>query len=229
MTEVIINDIQLVTAGACAAYALMRALLSRRRAWILLTLFFGAFFLGDLYWQLFLLFYGSNPHYSEAPGLNWFSAYLFLLLLVMHLREGAPKRRPGLLLWLIPVFTSAMCVYYMTWGDYLDNLICAVLMPLLMWNSTRGLADPRFTGDGIGSIRDEAACSPGSRCASGTGKGKTLFYAATLLFCLTEYGMWTCSCIWTGDTMRNPYYWFDLLLCLLMPLFTAALAKEAEV
>ena len=33
-----------------------------------------------------------------------------------------------------------------------------------------------------------------------------------LVFCLLEYGLWTSSCFWAGETPRNPYYWFDFLL-----------------
>ena len=47
----------------------------------------------------------------------------------------------------------------------------------------------------------------------------------TLIFCLLEYALWTVSCFWMGDTMANPYFWFDLLITGCMLLFLPALEK----
>ena len=110
------------------------------------------------------------------------------------------KVSPGM--WLIPLFTGGMCIFYMQWGDYPGNLITAVLMTLLLWYTVRGLR----------------ALKAGAVMAAGA----AAIYRLTILFCLVEYCLWTISCFWMGYTIRNPYFWLDLLLALLFPLFPAA-------
>ncbi len=222
MIERIDNIIQLVTTGTCAVVALYQAVRLKDRAWSVLGLFSGVYFLGILYWLLFLLFYGHTTEYSYIPDLCWYSSYLFLMLLNIYVRgessgkdsfpvgPGAEMReiihsiRPSL--WLVPVFTAAMCIFYMQYGDFLSNIIAALLMTGLIWHASAGFL------------------------SSGEEKGKNKnrgVYAVTLLFCFTEYALWTTSCFWMGDTLANPYFWFDLLLSITFLLFIPALRKAA--
>ena len=86
-------------------------------------------------------------------------------------------------------------------GEILSNLIYAVLMGLLLFASLRRLTD-----------------------GNGGGRSKALALLI-LLFCLLEYALWTASCFWTGETLGNPYYWFDFLLTLSFPFFLPAVKK----
>ena len=70
MIESIENGIQLVTTAVCTALSVSRAVRSGKRVWLLLALASGVYFLGDLYWQLFLIFYGETPDYSYIPYLG---------------------------------------------------------------------------------------------------------------------------------------------------------------
>ncbi len=214
-----INAIQIVITGICSGISLSRSVRTGSKAWLLLTLFFSSFFFGDLYWQLYLLFYGKTPPYSFAPELNWYSAYLFLFLLLAHMQKNRDMQRldrtveKGKIkgtpfMFLIPLFTFGMCIFYMTRGSYIGNLITAVLMTLILWYSVRGLVQSNAIGDATGKINS--------------------FYVVTILFCLAEYALWTSSCFWMGDTIRNPYFWFDFLLSIMLFLFPAALSKEVQ-
>ena len=55
-----------------------------------------------------------------------------------------------------------------------------------------------------------------------------MLFFITILFCLTEYALWTSSCFWMGDTIANVYYWFDLLLSVTFVLFLPALRKAVD-
>ena len=54
MIETVVNIIQLIITGACSGIALFNAVRTEHRAWTLVGLFSGIFFMGDLYWLLFL-------------------------------------------------------------------------------------------------------------------------------------------------------------------------------
>lgn len=221
MIEVVDNIIQLSMTVITTVVAAYHAVRLKSRAWSMLGLFSGVYSLGLIYWLLFLLFFGHTPEYSSIPDLCWYSSYLFLLMLIIYLREesSGSDSFPGKVgddvlkrilmadkaLWLIPVFTIGMCLFYMRLGDYIVNITAAVLMTGLIWHAVSGLLSLK-----------------------GQKSGKKLFYIVTLLFCLTEYSLWTASCFWIGDTLASPYFWFDFLLSLLFVLFIPALGKAVS-
>ena len=209
MIEIIENAIQLVTTGICTAVSLRKGILLKSRVWIILALASGVFFLGNLYWELFLVLYGKTPVYSYIPYMSWYACYLFLLLLLHELRNGKYVRRRRRILWVIPLFTTGMCIFYMQWGDWIGNVAAAVLMALLLWHAAEGLMLLREQ-----KMQHSAEC-----------RGSMGIYVVIFLFCLAEYGSWTASCFWMGDIWMNPYFWFDTLLSAVFLLFPAALGK----
>lgn len=211
MIETIENAIQLTVTGLCSASALYYAVRSKERTWILLGLFAGVFFLGDLYWQLFLIFYDKTPPVFYISEFSWYTSYLFLLLLLIYINventeDWKFRLRPKYLC--IPVFTVGMCIFYMHWGDYVGNIIVATLMTGLIWHAVYGLQTVRGQGD--------------------KGKNRRMLYIVTLVFCAAEYGIWTSSCFWMGDTIMNIYFWFDFLLSITFMLFLPALRKAVS-
>ena len=206
MIESIENGIQLVTTAVSTALSVGRAVRSGKRTWLLLALASGVYFLGDLYWQLFLIFYGETPDYSFIPYLGWYAGYVFLLLLLLEVRGPRPAVPRSRLLWLFPVFTVGMGVFYLQWGDWIGNITAAILMGLLLWHAADSLSFWR-------SVQE---------------RGKRLLAWAVVLFCAAEYAAWTSSCFWMGDTLKNPYFWFDTLLSICFLLFPWALRKAEE-
>ena len=174
----------------------------------MLALFYFTFFLGDLYWQLYIVFYdGASPEFYISE-FGWYTSYLFLLILLIYINTEINKRwrhRFDPLFMLIPAFTIGMCIFYMQWGDYLSNMITAVLMMGLIWHAFYGLKVLR------GRPRQE--------------NERRMLFLVTLLFCGTEYALWTSSCFWMGETVLNIYYWFDILLSVSFVLFLPALRK----
>jgi len=118
-------------------------------------------------------------------------------------RPAAPQRK---ILWLIPLFTLGMGAFYIQWGDWIGNITAAVLMSLLLWYTADSLFLWQKTGE----------------------RGKRSLAWVILLFCAAEYAAWTSSCFWDGDTLSNPYFWFDSLLSVCFLLLPAALEKAVE-
>ena len=206
MIESTENILQLAATLFCTLFAVLYAAKTYKRIWALLALASGVYFLGDLYWQLYLMFYGQTPSHTHIPYLGWYASYVFLLLQLLEIRGERPARPRSRLLWLIPPFTAGMAAFYLQWGDWLGNLVSAVLMGLLLWH----------TADCLSLWRDRADA------------GRRGFAASILLFCAAEYAAWTCSCFWEGDTLQNPYLWFDALLSVCFLIFPFALRRAVE-
>ena len=200
MIEIIENGIQLVTTGICTVIALRKGIRLQNRAWIVLALASGVFFLGDLYWELFLVLYGHTPGYSYIPYLSWYASYMFLLLLLVELRVPRKEEENRKILWIIPVFSAGMCIFYMQFGDWIGNIITAVFMSLLMWHAL----------DMLLLLKDTR---------------KAAIFAVVLLFCIVEYAAWTATCFGNYETLAHPYFWLDTLLSAVFLLFPAALGK----
>lgn len=202
MIELSCNLLELLTVGLCLAAALIRFFRTRKKGWILLSFVFTSYFLGDLYWALYLFFYHRTPPVFYVSETSWCATYLFLILMLRHYQTDTERNTWSHVLWAIPVFIAGLTVFYMTRGSYLLNLIDAILMGSLMIRSTQGLLALRETAD-----------------------RRKSFYTAVFCFCLVEYGLWTASCFWLGDTIRNPYFWFALLLIATHPLFYLTVRK----
>ena len=220
MIELVENLFQLLMTGICTCCAAQRALQRNSREWALLSLFASGCFLGDLYWALFLVFCHKTPQYSYISDMSWSSSYLFLLLLIIYVRRGRrdvesafeerdwnvfDRLRRYPLMWIVPIFTIGMCVFFMQWGDYIGNIISNVLMMGLLWHSASGLHSLRTLPAGEKSPR--------------------FFYIAVLVYCALEYALWGSSCFWMGDTITNVYFWIDSLISLLFLAFIPALGK----
>ncbi len=201
MIERIENGLQLAVLSVCIVFAFWRVVHYHSRTWTLLTLFFGSWALGDLYWLVCLLYYGKTPQISVVSDLSWFASYVFLYLL---LRRNAPPRgavTKKLLPWLGVVFPAGMAVFFIQWGSIASNLIYASLMALLLYSTLRRIVERRSY------------------------PGQLPLCLTITVFCLLEYSLWTASCFFAGDTLSNPYYWFDFLLTLCMFLFLPATKK----
>ncbi len=203
------NIFQITVLAVCLIIAVVRSVRTTSRIWILLSMFLGAFFLGDLYWVLWLLFYGETPYYSYIPSLSWNAAYIYQLLVLMHVqRKGVPRQRSAFL-WIIPAVIVGLCAFYMTHGDYLANLITAVISIYSIQYSMNGLLYLR------GKSGSEAKARP--------------LYILTLVFWALEYAMWTLSMFWMGDTLANPYFWCDIALSICFIFCLPLTAKAAEI
>ena len=204
MIESIDNSLQIVVLVICTLIAAKKAFEQNSRAWTLLAFFFGNFALDDLYLVMSLLSVGEASTLSVVSELSWYASYFFLYMLIRQLAPPAVKVPKSFLPWLGPIFTLAMAIYYTLWGQLLNNLIYALLMGLLLYAVIYRLCERKQYA------RQTALCQ------------------TILVFCLMEHALWTSSCIWSGDTLLNPYYWCDLLLTLTFPFFLRATRKAVS-
>ncbi|MCR5250380.1 MAG: hypothetical protein K6E50_07225 [Lachnospiraceae bacterium] len=206
MIEKIDNTIQLAGLLLCFALSLVQLIRKRNMTWELMSLFYGGFLFGELYWLLYLLLYDETPRFI-TPDMAWYVSYLFLFLALQYLSgERFFKFRPVYAL--IPVFTVGMCVFFMQWGDYVSNILAAGFMTALIYRAGRGLDERRKSG-----VRDHY---------------RTLCLL-TLLYCALEYALWIISCFWMGDSLLNPYFWVDLILTvILVAIFFTVLKLEMQ-
>ena len=193
IVERIDNIIQLAATGLCTVIALRKAYITRKHAWVILALSSFVYFLGDLYWQLFLRYYGHSPKYSYISDVSWYASMLFMWLLLIEFRADRKNRSRSIVMWLVPAFTVGMCIFFMQGGEYISNTVAAVLMYLLMGESVDGLlAIRKYHEEGM--IRARA------------------LYINVLAYCFITYGMWAASVHWAGDSVLNPYFWADTLI-----------------
>ena len=202
MIELPENLLEITILSICLVISLMRAQRDPKRSRILLSLFYAGFFLGNLYWTLYLIFYDRTPAVFYVSELSWLASYLFLVLLLRHYQTDAERRVNHPVLWLIGAFVFGMMLFYFRWGDYLLNVSDAILMGLLMIRSAQGLLALRGRAD-----------------------ERKKLYGVTMAFCLIEYALWTASCFWVGDTVRNPYFWIGVIQMSCFPFFIRAVGK----
>ena len=183
MIEKIDNAMQLAVLLACGICVYVRLFRTRSRLWVPLALFYTCHTLATGYWLLYLSFFGRTPQYSYISDPGWYAAALFLCVLL----QMGEKKRPDLknpIPWLAPLFSAAAFLFFIQWGDYLGNLVAAVVIGSLGWLAIHSLQRR-------GSDR--------------------IFAAACLLYYVLQYAIWISSCFWTDDTLANPYFWFDFL------------------
>ncbi len=186
--EQIENAFQLITLVILTAITIHQALSSGKEIWSLLAMFYGAVTLGNLYWFLYMLLYQETPYYDFISDFSWLAAYLFLILLLLQLRKGTVswKRKRSFLL--VPLFTFAMALFYMRWGEYLTNITYAVCMTVLLYNALAGLLEEGKTGS------------------------RRRLYGACLTYGMVEYVLWTVSCFSWDRLPVDPYLLCDVLL-----------------
>ena len=183
MIEIINNCIQFLAWAVCFIISGTFTVRRRSRGWAMLSFGYLCIALGTLYWLLYLIILGETPHVFYISETGWNAAYLFLCLLLMRLsRSGSTSAGMA---WIAPLFTIGSCLFFFQWGDYLLNVLEAVLMGWLGYLSLRGVL-------------------------SG-GRHRPLYIACFAFFCF-EYALWYSSCFFPSDTLASPYPWLDLML-----------------
>ena len=212
MFEIIETLVQLIVIVASLAHSLIFAINKKNNLWTLLSFFYGSYALGVSYCLICIVFLGAPPAISVLSDFSWYTTYLFLFLMfryafAKHGYVEAVSKKP--IYFVIPsigpLFSAVMAAYYMRFGSVVSNVIYALLMGMLLY----GLI---YVFINFKVVKNR--------------NFRTLCYV-TLLFCFAEYGMWTASCIFEGNTIANPYYWFDMLLTINFPIFIPIIRKEA--
>lgn len=229
MIEITFDIIHTIVAAVCTAVAFYRAVeVSRkieldktvaaeekasalkkaigRREWILLGLFTGEYFLGDLYSLLYLIFYDRTPMYFIAD-ISWYVSYLFLILLILYVSDRHSIRMITRWQLIIPLFTIGMGVFFvMTSGDILGNIVAVVIMTIAIWLPGGALEREKQEMKAAGYEPGKQTDDEGNP-SKYRSYGKCFFYRMCLIVLAIEYGFWITSSFWLGDTIINPYFW----------------------
>lgn len=91
--------------------------------------------------------------------------------------------------WLALVVEIPLTAYFISIGNAVYNLIVGALMTAMYWQAIRG---------SIWNRRRE--------------RRRFAFYIAVLCFLTLENCLWISSYPWMGDTLANPYFWFDFAM-----------------
>ena len=208
MIETVENAAQFVVVTVCCGISVFRSMRRRSRLWVLMSLFYGTFLLGLLYWLLYLLFYGMTPQFRYISELSWYTAYLFLFMILQFTASPDERQLNSKLPLLMPVFATGMCILYAQFSPWLSNIMSAFVMSLLLYHAFRGMLYYR---------KKKLSCTRRTLCR------------LTMLFCTSEYCMWTFTCFYWSDRLSNPYFWFDILQTVCFPLFIPVVARlEAD-
>lgn len=207
MTELIDNASQVFVLLLCCGFSGLRYLKSRRQAYFLLTCAYGCFALGGLYWTIYYFLFKRTPSVFYVSELAWCSGYIFICLLQYALSDREERAFRCRAAWLSPLIGIPLLVFYCTYGDVLLNTLISAAVMVMAWWSIRSLAYLRGAENG--------------------GKRRR-FHGVMLAITAAEHGLWISSCFWVGDTLANPYFWFDFLLTALLLVLLPAVREAVE-
>jgi len=192
MVEIVDNAVQLAVMVCCFVFSGMVAVRKKSQSYVLVACFYGSYALGLLYWLLYLALKTYTPKIFYVSDLTWIASFLFLLALDLSLVPPEEKRFRCPAAWLAPAVCAVTTVFYCTYGDFVTNILWGVLTGGIGYVSVRGLLY--------------------ARTQAGSARSRQWFHLALLFIMLMEHCLWTSSCFWAGDTLKNPYFWFDCAL-----------------
>ena len=202
MAELIDNLTQLLAALSGCVLSGVFYLRSRRQPYFLLCCFYGCFGFGLLYWLLYTLLVTGAPPMFYVSDMGWISCFLFLLLLQYSLADKEERTLKSRLPWLALVMEIPLTAYFISIGDVLYNLIVGALMAAMLRLAIRGL------------VWQSKQPKPD--------QSKRLFHLVMIGYIVLENGLWLSSYPWAGDTLANPYFWFDFAVTVsILALFPA--------
>ena len=203
MFELSENTVQVLILSACVGVALYRSIRFGDKTSVILLFFNGSYLMGDLYWQVCLYYFGESPELPVVSDLSWYGSFVFLLLLLRTelAASGVSKRTPKsavrtALPFLAFVFTGGMAAFFMQYGQIIANILYAFFWGHILytiyniyWNYEKP------------TIRLKYVC------------------ILAFIFCFCEYGAAVSSCFWESPDIKNPYYWFNILMTTSFPFY----------
>ena len=207
MVEFIDNLTQLLAALAGFLLSGASYLKSRRQPYFLLCCFYGCFGFGMLYWLLYTLLVTDAPPMFYVSDIGWISCFLFLLLLQYSFSDKEERSLQSRLPWLALVIMIPLTAYFISIGDALYNLIVGALMAAMLWTAVQGLVWQKKQPN----------------------QSRRFFHFAVIGFLVLENCLWLSSYPWVGDTLANPYFWFDFAVTASLLMLFPAVRKAVQV
>ena len=186
----------------------IRYLKSRKQEYFLLTCFYGCFFLGSLYWTLYLLLFDTTPRVFYVSEFGWVASVIFLRILQATLSTPEERAFRCRRAWLAPAFGVPLLAFYCIFGDILSNLIWCGMMIWLSFCAIRGL---------VYAITQTVAA-----------RNIRYFHIGVICVAFAEYLLWTVGCFWPDTSPASPTFWCDMMLTLAILGLLPATRKAVE-
>ena len=207
MVEFIDNLTQLLAALAGFLLSGASYLKSRRQPYFLLCCFYGCFGFGMLYWLLYTLLVTDAPPMFYVSDIGWISCFLFFFFFQYSFSDKEERSLQSRLPWLALVIIIPLTAYFISIGDALYNLIVGALMAAMLWTAVRGLVWQKKQPN----------------------QSRRFFHFAVIGFLVLENCLWLSSYPWVGDTLANPYFWFDFAVTASLLMLFPAVRKAVQV
>ena len=132
------NIVQLMACLIALLFCLFQYISGKQKGWVYATAVFLCSLMSSYYWTAYLVIMGDYPNVSNLFSyMGWNVAFVFLLILVLHMR-CAESRRFFHPLMLLPVPLNAwQLTLYLQYGGVLNNLI-----QVSVGNPGQGFVDP---------------------------------------------------------------------------------------
>ena len=208
MIETIDNLIQLLAALSGCILSGTFYLKNRKQSYFLLCCFYGCFGLSLLYWLLYLHLAEETPSIFYVSDIGWISCFLFLLLLQNGLADKDERTLQSRIPWLVLVIEIPLTAYYIIIGNVIYNLIVGSLMTAMLWLAIRSL------------VWQSKQPKPDH--------GKRFFQFVMIGYITLENCLWLSGYPWAGDTLANPYFWFDFAVTASMLVLLPAVRKAVR-
>lgn len=208
MPEIVDNLTQLLAALSGCVLSGMFYLKSRKQPYFLLCCFYGCFGFSVLYWLLYIGLAAESPAVFYVSDIGWISGYLFLVLLQNSLADKEERTLHSRAPWLALVIEIPLTAYFITIGNVLYNLIVGALMAVILRSAIRGL------------VWQSRQAEPD--------RGQRFFHLAMTGYVVLENCLWLSSYPWAGDTLANPYFWFDFAVTASILMLLPAVRKAVR-
>lgn len=191
MIEFIDNLLQvLVTLGCCCISSLFFHR-SRERAYFVLASFYGCFTFAGLYWTLFYLLFSETPNIFYVSEVGWLSGCILLYVLQNTVSSDDERLYKTKYSWIALFVGIPLMIFYCYYGDIVFSILTSVIMIFISRYSIKCFVfwyrKRKFDREMV-------------------------FHILILVFVFLEYCLWVAGDLWAGDTIKNPYFWFDFLL-----------------
>ena len=112
--EVVSNLLQAAVTLLGFCLSGIRYLKSRKQEYFLLTCFYGCFFLGSLYWTMYLLLFSKTPQVFYVSEFGWVASVIFLSMLQYALSSAEERRFPCRKALSAVLIGVPLCMFYCT-------------------------------------------------------------------------------------------------------------------
>lgn len=207
MIEFLDNLIQVLVTMICCCFSCVYFHRSRKQAYFILAGFYGCFTFAGAYWTLYYLLFSDTPHIFYVSEIGWISGCTLLHLLQYVISDDKAHGFKTKYSWIAALVGIPLMVFYCFHGDILFSVITSGIMILISWYAAKDL---------VFWYRKRKF------------ERQMFFYILMLVFVILEYCLWIAGDFWIGDTIRNPYFWFDFLLTCWRVFLLYAVKKVVE-